>query len=244
MSTAPASRRLCIVDRPASLSRHRRPPIGSRNRLKTTPSSMQVNAHDSRTAGVIETPHLQARGGHQLVDLPVEMAATRHAPLDRRRRTCQPATPGPGARPCSTNAAPQPGAAPRRISPERRRGYCTASTWSARGRRRRPPTPGPGRRARRTRPAPGWPPPAWPQACAHAGTIDGAHPGQRRRVVGHVATRAEGDLQHLTVQVGSDPSPETLDLAPSERQVDHARHDLVSLEAHATACPKADPGGS
>lgn len=64
------------------------------------------------------------------------------------------------------------------------------------------------------------------------GRVDGEHPGDGRRVVGHVEAGAEADLKHLAGQVCRDAGSDGGELVASHGDVGEAGQDPVSVQAH------------
>lgn len=62
--------------------------------------------------------------------------------------------------------------------------------------------------------------------------IDNPDPGHRGRVVGEIQSGSEADLQHLAVEVGSNPGPDRPELGTAHREVDNAGEHPVGVPAH------------
>ena len=68
------------------------------------------------------------------------------------------------------------------------------------------------------------------------GRIDGPDVGQAGRVIGHVAARAEADLEHVAAQPAGDAGAQTAEVGTGHDEVDAPGKDLAFVNAHGCQC--------
>jgi hypothetical protein len=68
------------------------------------------------------------------------------------------------------------------------------------------------------------------------GGIDGPDVGQAGRVMGHVAARAEADLEHVAAQPAGDAGAQPAEVGTGHDEVDAPGKDLAFVKAHGCQC--------